>query len=111
MVGILFLDKIFHISPELISDVRLLFAFIFVNFRVVTMSTAFNATAHVKNKPDVTGVFKVLAYLLEADMLVVCFTLLRPSVAYVGMGRALEAVVPAAGGKRLPGDVICETPF
>ena len=48
MVGILFLDKIFHISPELISDVRLLFAFIFVNFRVVTMSTAFNATAHVK---------------------------------------------------------------
>ena len=76
---------------------KLLFTFIFVNFWLVTMSTAFSSTAHMKNKLDVAGVFKILAYLAEAGLLVFCFATLRPSVYYVGLGRALQAVVLAVG--------------
>ena len=95
--AIIFLDRLFHISPELVADVKLLFLFMFVNFWIVTMATAFNSTAHIKNKLDVTGVFKVAAYLCEAGLLVFCYGVLRPSVCYVGLGRALEAFIMAAG--------------
>ena len=97
MVGIHFLDVFFRISPELVADVKLLFVLIFVNFWIVTMSTAFSATAHIKNKLDVAGVFKVAAYLAEAGVLIACFSFLRPTVYYVGLGRALQALVLALG--------------
>lgn len=95
--AIVFLDRIFHISPELVADVKLLFLFMFVNFWIVTMATAFNSTAHIKNKLDVAGIFKVAAYLCEAGLLIFCYGVLRPSVCYVGLGRALEAFIMAAG--------------
>ena len=98
MIAVIFLDRIFQISPGLVADVRLLFFFIFVNFWIVTMATAFQATAHIKNKLDVTGLFKFMAYLSEAGLLIFCYGLLRPAVCYVGMGRALEALIMAAGG-------------
>lgn len=97
LAGIHSLDSFFHISPELVKDVKLLFLMIFVNFWIVTVSTAFNATAHIKDKLDVAGVFKVAAYSVEAGALILCFALLRPAVYYVGLGRALQALVLAAG--------------
>lgn len=95
--AIIFLERIVLISPELVADVKLLFLFIFVNFWIVTMATAFNSAAHIKNKLDVAGVFKVAAYLCEAGLLIFSYNVLRPSVYYVGLGRALEAFIMAAG--------------
>ena len=97
MVGIHFLDVFFHISPELVADVKPLFVLIFVNFWIITMSTAFSATAHIKNKLDVAGVFKVAAYLAEAGLLIACFSFLRPAVYYVGIGRVIQALVWVSG--------------
>ncbi|MBR1606541.1 MAG: lipopolysaccharide biosynthesis protein [Clostridia bacterium] len=97
MAGIFFLDRFIRISPELVTDVKWLFVFIFVNFWLVTVSTAFTATAHVKNKLDVAGAVRILAYGAEAALLVFCFVHLRPSVHYVGLGRALQAAVLALG--------------
>ena len=96
--GIASLDLFVRISPELVTDVKLLFLFIFVNFWLVTMSTAFYSAAHVKNRLDTAGVFKIAAYVAEAAFLVFCFAVLRPSVYYVGLGRALQAAVLALGG-------------
>ena len=97
MVAVVFFDRLFRISPELLADVRLLFVFFFVNFWVVTMATAFSAAAHIKNKLDISGMFKVCAYLAEAGLLIFCYRFLRPSVYYVGLGRAIEALILASG--------------
>ncbi len=97
LTGIFFLNSLLQIPPELLSDVRLLFLFIFINFWIVTVSTAFQATAHIKNKLDVAGAFKMAAYLLEAVLLVAAFRFFRPSVSFVGAGRVLQALVLAAG--------------
>ena len=80
MIATVFLDEIFHISPELVTDVKLLFVFMFVNFWIVTMATAFSATAYITNKLDVAGGFKITAYLCEAGLLLFCYGVLRPSV-------------------------------
>ncbi len=115
LVCIFFLDSIFQISPELVTDVKLLFLFIFVNFWIVTMTTAFTSTAHIKNKLDVAGIFKVMAYLSEAMLLVGCYSFLKPAVYYVGAGRALQAVVLAIGAiwiwRRYAKELVIKTRF
>ena len=95
--GICFLEKILVVPDDLIFDVKLLFFFVFLNFWLVTVSTAFSASAHIKNKLYIAGMFKTLSYLCEAAVLIVCFRFFPPHVFYVGLGLAVAAFVVAAG--------------
>lgn len=96
-VCIFFLEKLLVIPAALVSDVKLLFLFVFLNFWLVTVSTAFSASAHIKNKLYVAGIFKTLSYLCEAAVLIVCFHFFPPHVFYVGLALAAAAFVVAAG--------------
>ncbi len=91
--GIFFLEKIFVIPPELVGDVKLLFLIVFINFLVVTVFTVYGAGAHIANRLDVVGVFKLLSYAAEALLLVVIYHFLKPRVAYVGLGLLVAGVV------------------
>lgn len=95
--GIVCLENLLVIPPELIVDVKLLFLFVFLNFWLVTVSTAFSASAHIKNKLYVAGIFKTLSYLGEAAVLIVCFRFFPPHVFYVGLGLAVAALIVALG--------------
>ena len=96
LVGICFLDKLLVIPSGLITDVKLLFFFVFLNFWLVTVSTAFSASAHIKNRLHMVGIFKTISYLCEAAVLAVSFRLFPPHVFYVGLGLALAAFITAA---------------
>lgn len=95
LVGICFLEKLLVIPAGLVGDVKLLFFFVFLNFWLVTVSTAFSASAHIKNRLHVVGLFKVLAYLCEAAILLVCFRFFPPHVFYVGIGLAAASLILA----------------
>lgn len=97
MLGIAFLEHLIQIPPALVTDVKWLFFFMLVNFWLVTVTTAFSSSAHVKNKLDVAGVFNVGAYLCEAALLVLCYGTLSQHVYYVGLGRAVEALILMLG--------------
>lgn len=101
LCGIFFLEKLLIIPNELVCDVKLLFLFVFLNFWLVTVSTAFSASAHIKNKLHVAGIFKTLSYLIEALVLIVCFHFFPPHVFYVGIGLAAAAFIVAAGNLRI----------
>lgn len=83
---IAFLDKLLVIEPELVKDVKMLFALIFIRFFAVTVFSVFGTGAYIANKLDVTGVFKLLSYITEAAVLYVLFRVCSPNVALVGVG-------------------------
>ena len=95
LVGICFLEKLLVIPAGLVTDVKLLFLFVFLNFWLVTVTTAFSASAHIKNRLHVVGMFKALAYVCEAAILVVCFRFFPPHVFYVGLGLAAASLIMA----------------
>ncbi len=101
LCGIVVLERLLVIPDELVLDVKLLFLFVFLNFWLVTVSTAFSASAHIKNKLYVVGIFKLLSYLSEALILIVCFRFFPPHVFYVGLGLAAAAFIVAAGNLRI----------
>lgn len=95
MVFTLIMEKVLQISPAIVEDVKLLMLFVFVNFWLTTVSTAFSAAGHIKNKLDVVGLFKALAYVCEAVVLLLFYTFLPPRVFYVGVGLSTVSVVVA----------------
>lgn len=95
LVGICFLEKLLVIPADLVTDVKLLFLFVFLNFWLVTVATAFSASAHIKNRLHVVGMFKALSYICEAAILMVCFHFFQPHVFYVGLGLAAASFLLA----------------
>lgn len=95
ILGIIFLGQLLNISVEIIADVKLLFFFTFVNFWITTVFTVYSSSAYIKNKLDVTGVFRGISYLAEALTLFIAYRLLPAKVFYVGIGLTIAAVVVA----------------
>lgn len=95
LVGICFLEKLLVIPADLVTDIKLLFLLVFLNFWLVTVTTAFSASAHIKNRLHIVGVFKALAYVCEAAILIICFRFFPPHVFYVGLGLAAASLILA----------------
>ncbi len=92
-LGIIFLEKIFVIPPEIVGDVKWLFLIVFINFLLVTVATVYGAGAHIANRLDIVGVFKLLSYVADAVLLVILYRLLPAKVAYVGLGLLAASLV------------------
>lgn len=90
-----FLEHIFVIPDTILTDVKILFIFVFINFWITTVFTVFSSSAYIKNKLDISGIFKGLSYLTEAIVLLVLYTILPEKIFYVGIGLVAAALVTA----------------
>lgn len=93
IVFILFLEKVFNISSELVFPVKLLFFFVFSSFVLTTVGTSFSAAAYVKNRLDIVGVFRSLSYIVEIIFYLIVFTCMTPAVWQVGVAICIAQLV------------------
>lgn len=99
VVAICFLEHLLQIPQQLVTDVKLLFFFVFLTFWVTTVCTVFSSGAFIKDRLDTVGLFRGLSYLTEALVLVFAYLLLDNRVFYVGV--ALLAASLVLGGANL----------
>jgi len=92
---IFFLDHLIYIPGEIVTDVKLLFLFVFVSLWVSTVFSAFGCAAYIRNKLDITGVFKTISYMTNAVVLAVCYILFPAHVFYVGIGMTASTFIVA----------------
>lgn len=79
------LEHLLVIPQGLVMDVKLLFLLTFLTFYISSASTAYGATAYIKNRIDIYNIVKVLSYLSEIAVLVFSFLLFLPRVWFVGL--------------------------
>lgn len=94
-ICILNLERLLQIPPDIVTDVKLLFLFVFIKFLVTTLFNVYSSGAYISNHLDVTNVFKGVSYCVEAATLLILFKLFRAHVFYVGMGILAAALVIA----------------
>jgi O-antigen/teichoic acid export membrane protein len=82
---VVFLERIVNISPELLADVRLLFAVTFLNFMVTIISTTFSTATFAVNRLDLSSMRTIESQLLKAVLLVSLFRFLPVNVSYIGI--------------------------
>ncbi len=82
---VVFLDKIFHISKEILTDVRLLWSFVFLNFLITVQGASFSVALFAKNRIDKESFRSAESVALRALFLMVCYAIFTPKVYYVGI--------------------------
>lgn len=82
---VLNLENLIVVPDSLLTDVKLLFTFIFLNFSLTTLSTAFTVSTFVKNKLYLSNIINILSSVLRILIIVILFGFFSPKVFYVGL--------------------------
>lgn len=80
-----FLDRIVNIPVELLTDVKLLFAFLFLNYLISIVVSSFGVSTFATNKLYLKSLREIESRILKAVLLILLFVLLEPAVSYVGL--------------------------
>lgn len=89
---VLYLDQLINIDPALANDVKLLFAFTFLNFMVTIISTTFSTATFATNRLDLTALRTIESQILRAGILILAFTFLPVKVYYMGLATLAATV-------------------
>ena len=91
------LEFILKIPAGLTEAVKALFLLVFLNFVITTVTTPLNAGCFIKNRLDLSGILKIISYLVDAAVLIIVFKFWVPSIWVVGLGSVVSSFVLAAG--------------
>ncbi len=86
------LDKLFSISTSILSDIRLLWIFIFLNFMLSVAGSGYSVALFAKNRIDKESFRSAESVLLRAVFLWICYTAFAPKTYYVGISYCILTV-------------------
>ena len=81
-----------NISPSLDRDVKILFAIVFFRYSLVLLRNAFDVSTFIKNRLDLTEKFRAFSYFIQAGILIITCTNMKPHVWYVGFASFMAAL-------------------
>lgn len=84
------LEVILNISPDLVYDVKILFALLFANFIISTAITVWSIAPYVANKLFLTSIRSAQAALFRALIIVVLFSAFNAKVYYLAAGTLIS---------------------
>ncbi len=97
---VVFADSLINISPQLVTDVKILFALIFLSFFITILGTGFSNAAFIANRKDLDAKRQMESYIIKAAVLIGFFSLLKPHVYYVGISMVLMSCYVFAANVR-----------
>lgn len=83
-IFILFLERFLVVPPELLVDVKILFALVFSSFFITLLTSLFNVAVFVENKLYLTARHRTEGAFIRLIMTVVLFKLFPARIAFVG---------------------------
>lgn len=83
-LAILHIDKLMNISPQLVSDVELLFMFIIINFILTVLSSCFGVATYATNKVYLTTMRSIESTVIKCIVLVGLYMFFSSKVFYIG---------------------------
>ena len=86
------LQNIINIPTELIIDVKITFALVFINFIITILSTVFTVATFVKNRVDMASIRKVIANILKVIILLALFLRLKPKIYYIAIASIIYSI-------------------
>ena len=89
---IAWLEKIINISDRLVTDVKLLFLFIILNFFVSLIGGVFAVATYCTNKLYLTSLRTMESNILKALVIVGLFVFLKPATFYIGLATLISGI-------------------
>lgn len=87
-----YLEKILNIPFNLVSDVKLLFALVFLNFFLITAFTPWAAATYVTNTLYLKSLRTMESQIIKVIVITALFIFFKPSIVYVGFASLLATI-------------------
>ena len=88
-VAIVYLDKFLNIGASSVSDIKILWSFIALNFVLSLFASTYSVSTFVTDRLDKTAISNVRGSIIRAAALVICYSFFRPYTFYVGIATLL----------------------
>lgn len=89
---VLYLEYLIDIPSNLVVDVKLLFATIFINFLINTAFSSWGTATFITNKLYLQSVRNMQSQILRVIIIIVLFFLFKPSVYYMGIATLISTI-------------------
>lgn len=97
-VGIYHLEKIINIPYELVSEVKFLFALVFLNMCTNVVGSVFGCVYIIKDRLDLLSGLQIVSNVVKAILLIILYSCFQPSIVFLG-GATLCATLVLLSGK------------
>lgn len=87
---IIFVDKLFQVPELYVTDIRILWFFLFANFYVSIVGSVFEVATYCKNRLDLTSVRTIHAEIIRVVFLVVAYYFFPKYIWYIGVASLLH---------------------
>jgi O-antigen/teichoic acid export membrane protein len=84
IICVVYLEKLVNVPAEILTDVRLLFIFLFFNYLVSIVVSCFSVATFATNNLYLKSLRDIEASIIKAVLLILLFVLLEPAVSYLG---------------------------
>ena len=89
---VIFINKILNIPFEILKEVQFLFGFVFLGMILSILTSVFGVATFAKNRLDLSSKRSIESNFIRVISLLLMFSLLTPSVAYIGIANLLVIV-------------------
>lgn len=79
------IEKILNVPIELITQVKYLFAFVFMGLGINVLGSVFSVATFAKNKIELSAIRSIQSKLIYVSLLIIMFLIFKPSVVYIGI--------------------------
>ena len=79
------MDSIIQVPKEILIDIQILWALVFINFLIGIVMSTYNVVTFATNRLDLSAIRSIQSNLLRVVILVVLFSIFKPNVWYLGI--------------------------
>ena len=92
---IVFLGRLFQVPAESLTDVQILFGFVFLNFFISIITSVFSVSTYSTNRLELTSIVTIITELVRVTILYVTYRFFTPYLFYVGIASVVSSVILA----------------
>ena len=99
-----------NVPPELLRDVQFLWALVFGNFFLSIITSVYGISTYATNRLDLTSIRTMIADILRIIILLVTFTVWKPTLWFVGAASLISTSYIAFWNRRFTRQLFAENP-
>ena len=88
-----FVGRIFQVPAASLTDVQILFAFVFLNFFISIITSVFSVSTYSTNRLELTSIVTIITELVRVAILYVTYRFFTPYLFYVGIASVISTII------------------
>lgn len=93
---IVYINRIFQVSASALTDVRILWAFVFFNFFISIITSVFSTSTYSMNRLELNSAATIISELARVGVLFLAYRFFPPYLFYVGVASVISTLLLAA---------------